>query len=190
MKRVLAILLLAAMVLCAGCRKVPQTYTYEHSGIALTVNTEEKTINDGKYIYRYAVDENHNITITYPDGAVYPSATDIGEIIIVGENEKADTNSLYRTGSSYLAGWVLMSSLEKTAGKNTTFHLGYFLLGLFAIAVGLPGALDPERAIRWRSLWWFKDAEPTEFSLLSMKFGGVLSVIIGVILLVLSFCKL
>ena len=190
MKRVLAILLLAAMVLCAGCRKVPQTYTYKVNGKTLTVNTVDKTIDDGKYIYRYAVDKKHNITITYPDGSVYPSDSDLGVVVIGGADGNVSTDSMYRPGSAYVSGWVLMNSLEKVVGKQATFHLGYFLLGLLVIAMGLLGALDPETAILWRHLWWFKDAEPTDYAIFMTRLGGIVSVVIGIVFVILSFTKL
>ena len=181
--RLFALILVLAVVL-SGCQKVPETYTYVNNGKTLTVNTVEQTVDDGRYIYRYTVSENGGITITYPDGSIYPDNTSgLGEIIINGENGMEDTNS------RYLSGWVLVNSLEKAVGKKATFHVGYFLLGLLLAGLGLFHYLAPETAIYWKHMWWFKDAEPTDYAIWMTRFSGIVAIIAGVIFVLISFLQ-
>ena len=182
MKRILAILLLAVTVFFAGCQKIPETYTYRHNGKTLTVNTVEKTIDDGRYLYHYTLSEDNGITITYPDGSVYPDNTSSLPVIIIGND-----NVIEDTNSPYLSGWVLVNSLEKAVGKNPTFHVGFFLLGILMLGAGAFLILDPETAIYLRHMWWFKDAEPTDFAIGMTRFGGVISAICGVVMTILAF---
>ena len=184
MKRILAILLLAVTVFFAGCQKIPETYTYRNNGKTLTVNTVEKTIRDGRHLYHYTLSEDNGITITYPDGSVYPDKTSAtGMIIIGGEYGIEDTNS------PYLSGWVLVNSLEKAVGKNPTFHVGFFLLGLILVGLGLFNYLDPETAIYLRHMWWFKDAEPTDYAIWMTRVSGIIAIISGAILVLISFLQ-
>ena len=184
MKRILAILLLAVTVFFAGCQKIPETYTYKHNGKTLTVNTVEKTIRDGRHLYHYTLSEDNGITITYPDGSVYPDKTSAtGMIIIGGEYGIEDTNS------PYLSGWVLVNSLEKAVGKKSTFHVGYFLLGLILVGLGLFNYLYPETAICWRHYFWFKEPEPTDYAIWMTRISGIIAIISGAILVLISFLQ-
>ena len=176
------LLLLAVTVFFAGCQKIPETYTYRHNGKTLTVNTVEKTIDDGRYLYHYTLSEDNGITITYPDGSVYPDNTSSLPVIIIGND-----NVIEDTNSPYLSGWVLVNSLEKAVGKNPTFHVGFFLLCILMLGAGAFLILDPETAIYLRHMWWFKDAEPTDFAIGMTRFGGVISAICGVVMTILAF---
>ena len=75
MKKVVLICsILLTLLLCAcGTSEVSTVYTVTKNNVDYVVDTENKTISDGKYEYHYEFSGNkseYRVRIEYPNGAV------------------------------------------------------------------------------------------------------------------------
>lgn len=182
--RLFALILVLAVVL-SGCQgKAPDNYIVIHNGRTLSVNTIARTVTDGDDVYSYSVQEGTTSTvmeITYPNGkhmTVYQNYGSHG-------NSAGSLNA--EEAERYLSEWTIFDAVQEATTERYKFHLGYFLLGILIAGAGVFLILDPETAIYWRHMWWFKDAEPTDFAIGMTRFSGVISAICGIVMTILSF---
>jgi hypothetical protein len=60
---------------------------------------------------------------------------------------------------------------------------GAILLGCpFVVIVGIFLAWDPVTALEFRYRWWFKNAEPSDWAILSTRISGVILAVMGAVL--------
>lgn len=186
MKYRLFALILVLAVLLTGCQKKPQGYyAVMHNGKALSLDTVKQTVTHEDDVYTYTIQESRDtvtMQITYPNG----------KTMTVSQNKASGAGNssgglTAEEAERYLSEWELLDVVQQTTTEKHQFHLGYFLLGILLLGTGVFFILDPETAIYWRHMWWFKDAEPTDFAIGMTRLGGVVSAIGGVVLIVLSF---
>lgn len=186
MKHRLFALILVLAALLTGCqKKAPDNYIVIHNGRTLSVNTIARTVTDGDDVYSYSVQEGTTSTvmeITYPNG----------KTMTVSQNKASGMGNssgelTVEEAERYLSEWTIFDAVQEATTERYKFHLGYFLLGILIAGAGVFLILDPETAIYWRHMWWFKDAEPTDFAIGMTRFSGVISAICGVVMTILSF---
>ena len=205
MKRTVALLLLVVMVItlsaCSTGPKGPEFQTVEHNGniVILTFDYDEKTISvgsslyntvygpdgepiweeDRKDIYRYEYDGG-NITITYPNGAVWIEApTSTGAAISWDDNYDPQR---------YIEGDVFAMYLNR-AYMSPQIREGIVGIGfacLIMAAVGVVMFVVPEELIEMKYGWRFKNAEPTEFAVWEVRIGGIVVVIVAVVIFLIA----
>ena len=194
MKRTVALLLLVVMVItlsaCSTGPRGTEFQTVEHNGnvVMLTFDYDEKTItasnkwNDtGKAneVYRYEYDGG-NITITYPNGAVWIEApTSTGAAISWDDNYDPQR---------YIEGDVFATYL-KQAYMSPQIREGIVGIGfacLIMAAVGVVMFVVPEELIEMKYGWRFKNAEPTEFAIWEVRIGGIVVVIVAVVIFLIA----
>lgn len=174
--RVILLLLLAALLLF-GCTQAQSVYTvdanYNGIDIAFTVDTENGTITDGEYVYTYDWDGNdsdYNVTITYPNGAVYYESMS-GGVGNMGWNGDYDPDA-------YIDADTLIAVLSENAPKERS---GNPLLSLLLIALGAFYTFCPYAAWYLTHGWRFKDAEPSDAALVIARISGVAVTLFGLI---------
>ena len=178
MKRKLAIigiLFLALLLTACGQEEARTVYSVGINNVQMTVDTQNMTISDGMYTYRFEVAGN-NTTITYPNGATFywSQGDTFGH---GGWSENYDD-------STYTDGHILLQALEQKPGKqDRRERTGNPLLGLVFIGLGLWNALSPYTGWYFSHGWKYKDAEPSDAALGFTRFGGIAAIIIGLIVL-------
>lgn len=186
MKRRVLLLLLAVVLLLTGCqRKKEDRYTVVYNGKSFVVDTVAQTITDGENVYSYTIEESgKHVTaqFTYPNG----------KIITVTHNKTSGngySSEVLSTeeASRYLSEWILFNMVQDASASPWKFHFGYFLLGLLTVGLGLFHMLAPETAAYWRHVLWVKDAEPSEHAIAVTRFSGIITLIAGIALAILSF---
>ena len=173
----LALLLIFAL---SACQKEDSTvYTVTKEGISYTIDRENCTITDGKYIYRYTFEGNastYNATINYPNGASYWwEGTNFGGY---GGNSYGYDESLYASGE------VLTEILKEKAPKPPK-SFAEILGGLIFLGFGILFVAKPEVFARRRLYLWAKNPEPSDFAIAMYRVSGVLMIIVGVVLLLI-----
>lgn len=181
MKRLLPLILALLLVLVGCAYEEPQTvYTVGIENVQLTVDTQNQTISDGLFTYHYTITATGNsskITITYPNGATY-YWTWSGNAGHGGWSEDYDD-------STYADGRTLRLALEHdpSGTKKKRERSGNPLLGLLAIGLGIWNTGWPYSSWYLSHGWYYKDTEPSDAALAMTRFGGIISIIIGIILL-------
>lgn len=171
MKRVMALLLLAALLL-AGC-----------AGRKLTVNHEEHTVFDGKYTYRFVDDSTvstRTIRITYPNGGIYRWEQDLSQHHTTAHGRG---NELYDP-VEYTPGEELVEAIAgfgEEPKKPREVNWGAIIGGVVIIGLGIWIVADPYTHWNWRFGRWFKDPEPSDEGLGRIMATGYLEIAIGVI---------
>lgn len=59
------------------------------------------------------------------------------------------------------------------------------LFGIICIIIGIVNTASPRTAWNMEFGWKIQDAEPTEWALISIRIGGIVAIIIGIILMFL-----
>lgn len=204
MKRIFALILIAVMLLTlSACSTGPRGTETQVTGkngqpVILSFNYDEKTITAGgemftitnageglpdwgdtsaedEDVYRYEYN-NDNITIFYPNGAVWSQTpTSTGAAI-----SWDDTYDPQR----YIEGDVLAQFLTNAYTSQREGVGGIGLACLIMAAVGAVMIKAPEELIDMKYGWRFKNAEPTEFAVWEVRIGGIV-VIVGAIVIFL-----
>jgi hypothetical protein len=174
---------------CSTGPKGTEFQTVEHNGniVILTFDYDEKTItasnkwNDtGKanevYCYEY---DGGNITITYPNGAVWiESPTSTGAVISWDDNYDPQR---------YIEGDVLARYLEEAhRPRSREGIVGIGFACLIMAAVGVVMFVVPEELIEMKYGWRFKNAEPTEFAIWEVRIGGIIVVVVAVVIFLIA----
>lgn len=172
----LAIFLLAVFAASFLAACVPEsepTYVVEHNGMSFTVDTVNQTITADGYTYGYRI-SGGNTTITYPNGATY-FWTWSGNVGAGGGSSDYDP-------STYVDGDILLAVLEQDAPSKGSGN-GNPLLELLLIALGIWHAASPYSAWYLSRGWRYKNAEPSDLVLGMTRFGGIVVIVIGIIVL-------
>ena len=205
MKRIIAVILLAAMVLMlAACHQEPKGTVWgvvskDDETIGLTIDFDNRIIRasdkmatvvaydsygnvigntqtEEEDVYHYTY-EDGDITITYPNGATYwESASANGAI--AGWDGDYDTDR-------YIDGMTLAMQLTQAynnSGKNWDEVVIMGLVCLVVIGLCLVDVIHPEWFFELRYSLWVRNAEPTEFALMMSRMGGVIGIVLCVIM--------
>lgn len=175
MKRVLFLVMVMGFLLCGCSAQKALPYTVEKDGTIFTVDRENRTVTDGKDVYRYDVEEN-KITITYPNDATYSWSTSGASGITVG----AGGSSGNYDESRYISGRTLTEVLSRMPPESG-FDSGRILFGLICLAIGLWNTASPDTAWYFRRGWHYRDAEPSDAALELTRIGGIFAILIGAI---------
>lgn len=199
MKRGIILLLLAALLLC-GCQKKQKE---------ITVDSEAKTVSDGKYTYTYkdvttekAIGTFRRITIYYPNGATYyrTHIESNGSVTCQpGEYTGPYDKGTYTDGETLInaiapviaqgnsGGIVIQPEPEKKTDPTDSFMT--FFCGLALLGIGCWPAFAPESVWFGRFGWAYKDAEPSDRAIGLIQGSGILELIIGVIFIIVGVCS-
>ena len=209
MKRIIAVILLAAMVLMlAACHQEPKGTAWgvvskDDEAIGLTIDFDNRIIRasnemvsvvaydsygnvigntqtEEKDVYHYTY-EDGDITITYPNGATYwESASANGAI--AGWDGDYDTDR-------YIDGMTLAMQLTQAynnSGKDWDYVVVAGLFGIVMIIVGIFMIKDPETMIQLEYGLRFYHVEPTEFYIGATRVSGVVLIAGAVILFLVA----
>ena len=178
MKKRLIILFLMAAVLLAACTQSKNTNIYktEVNGQQFTVDTKQNTITHEGDLYRYESGQ-------WPDGMriIYPNGADY-------QNGKGSSNydpERYVPGDT-LIGVATNAENSKSAVKNPMKVFGNILLGILLCGVGVLNIFHPEFGWYLKLGWKFRDGEPSDLYLGLARFGGGVSALVGVIVILVA----
>ena len=176
MKKVWLFLVCALLIfgLCA-CANAKEPYTVEKNRLTFQIDPQAKTIFDGTDTYTYSLSETNSgyrLTITYPNGSTYSETSSDGIVTI---STSKDYNNYLQ-----LDGATLCDVLEEELPASG--HSGNPFLGLLVILMGLFPLLAPRAAWYLELGWRFKNAEPSELSLILNRICGAFFIIVGILL--------
>lgn len=191
MKRTIAIfaLILAAVMLLAGCKKepLPAVYTVYSYGAPYTIDTQSRTISDGTYTYGYEyAASGSSVSFTYPDGNVYSAGIQSANSSGAGGVSAGSVSADYDYSSGYTDPLSLCYALASpretkraaSSGSNHPF------VALLLCGVGIFNLAAPKVSWYLSYGWRFKDAEPSDAAITLSRIGGAIAVVIGVIMLI------
>ncbi len=191
MKRTTAIfaLILAAVMLLAGCKKepLPKVYTVYSYGAPYTIDTEGRTISDGTYTYGYEyAASGSSVSFTYPDGNVYSAGIQSANSSGAGGLSAGTISADYDYSSGYTDPLSLCYALASpretkraaSSGSNHPF------VALLLCGVGIFNLAAPKASWYLSYGWRFKDTEPSDAAITLSRIGGGIAVVIGVIMLI------
>lgn len=191
MKRTIAIfaLILAAVMLLAGCKKepLPAVYTVYSYGAPYTIDTEGRTISDGTYTYGYEyAASGSSVSFTYPDGNVYSAGIQSANSSGAGGLSAGSVSADYDYSSGYTDPLSLCYALAspretKRAASSGSDHP---FVALLLCGVGIFNLAAPKASWYLSYGWRFKDAEPSDAAITLSRIGGAIAVVIGVIMLI------
>lgn len=171
-------LILALLLMLSACGTTSEpVYTVDIADGHFIVDTQNMTISDGIHTYVFATNGN-TTTITYPNGATYYWSWS-GNVGHGGWSEDYDDDT-------YVDGDTLLEILERGhPGNQKRERSGNPLLGLLAICLGIWNTFWPYSSWFFSHGWYYKDAEPSNTALAMTRFGGIASIIIGIILILI-----
>lgn len=172
---VFAVLLAFALL---GCTKQESAYIVNKNGTEYHVDTEKKTISDDLHTYHYKFSgdaSSFSITITYPDGSSYWRNQSEGHWT-GGWSDDYDE-------SAYVSADTLVDILQEKAPKRV--NSGKITGMLILIALGVFNVVLPYASWYLGYGWQYKNAEPSEASLIGYRITGAIAIIIGIILLLI-----
>ena len=178
MKKTILVLLsfLLVFALC-GCGETATTYTVEKAGIAFEVDTENSTISDGTYTYKYTFSgdaESYAVKITYPNGSTYywnQSGTS-------GQGGWSDDydRDLYVDGGTLCD--VAAAKAPKASAPTNVFGV------LLLIGIGVFNLAAPQAAWYLSYGWRYKNAEPSDTALIMARVSGVAVLVIALLMII------
>ncbi|MBQ3108520.1 MAG: hypothetical protein IJP37_03280 [Clostridia bacterium] len=173
---------LCVLLLCSAClEQHDSTYEVTLNHRVFTVDSTAHTIEcEGQVIsYAYSGSSSSGIKyeFTYPDGATY-WWVDRDFVGHGGWSEDYDE-------SRHIPGDDLIQVLNPDKNKSKADKKsGNPFIGILLIALGLFNAIAPQKAWYLSYGWRFKNAEPSDAALGWARFGGIVAIVIGVILLI------
>ena len=174
-KTTLVFLVLMFFTILCGCYK---NHTVAYNGREYTLNTTEKTVTDGTNTYRYELDgtESHpSVKIIYPDGSSYYSIKQ-GNAYISGNSDDYGN-------SDYAEGSILCDIVfDANSGKSTAKVIP---LALILIIIGVLDIVIPEKMWKLSYGWRFKNAEPSDASLIFFRVSGAVIILIAIIFILI-----
>lgn len=178
MRRFWVILVALLLVLSLwGCAQQEKIYTIDRNGLSFSVDTEHQTISDGTNIYHYVLSDgasSSTVTITYPDGSTFwDTVTSRGS----GSSGWSDD---YKD-DAYVSGWTLADVVRQTMPEPA--NTGMIIGGLILIALGVCSLAFPRGLWFLGYGWHFKSAEPSDAALGITRVSGIVTIILGVVLL-------
>lgn len=191
MKRTISVfaLLLAAVMLLAGCKKepLPAVYTVYSYGAPYTIDTEGRTISDGTYTYGYEyAASGSSVSFTYPNGNVYSAGIQSANSSGAGGLSAGSVSADYDYNSGYTDPLSLCYALASpreteraaSSGSNHPF------VALLLCGVGIFNLAAPKASWYLSYGWRFKDAEPSDAYMAIARIGGAIALVIGIIMLI------
>ncbi len=191
MKRTISVfaLLLAAVMLLAGCKKepLPKVYTVYSYGAPYTIDTEGRTISDGTYTYGYEyAASGSSVSFTYPNGNVYSAGIQSANSSGAGGLSAGSVSADYDYNSGYTDPLSLCYALASpreteraaSSGSNHPF------VALLLCGVGIFNLAAPKASWYLSYGWRFKDAEPSDAYMAIARIGGAIALVIGIIMLI------
>lgn len=174
----LVLMALVLLFLTACAQERASVYDVKYKGETYTIDEENQTITfDGTTVrvsWRGSEDD-YKVTFFYPDGSVFRWEQSGDGLGTGGWSDSYDPER-------YVAGTVLLSVWEKAHPGG--FHWGtHPLIGLLLILLGAVGTAFPKAMWYLSRGWHYKNAEPSDLSLLSHRLGGVVMAVLGVFLL-------
>lgn len=179
MKRVIILVLLAALLLC-GC-----------GSKGLTLDTDAQTISDGKYTYQYedelvsnALGDIRTITITYPNGGKYiwrNSHTDSMDRTHYDYTDDYDEVT-YAEGERLV---TFLMNPESEAEKNEV-SVALIVAGAGFVVLGVLNVMFPRAFFQITEGWRYENLEPSENGLLVRGIGGAITAIGGIVLIIIG----
>ena len=166
-----------ALFLLSSCSTV---HTVTKSGVDYVIDTNECTISDGTHIYKYTLQGNSSsskIHITYPNGATY-SWQMYNRIGHGGWSDNYD-ETLYVDGD-ILCDVILERASEPHVGLKIFCAVLLGAFGIFCIK-------SPETVWYLENAWKFKNAEPSELSLIMTRISGGMCISIAMVLIFMAF---
>ena len=175
--KVFILLLIILASICVGCNNEPDPVVID--GKEVIISTENSTLTHGDDTYYYST--NHDltqITITYPNGAVY-TKTYYDEYSSSGGWNSIDMGSVEDLG--YIDENVLVDIIKD---NNKSFQISEnFVLSFLLLLAGLFAAIFPYTAWYISYGWRYKDAEPSDIALFFERIGGIVLIIVGILFL-------
>ncbi len=172
-------ILLLCLILCS-CAAEVTTHTVTKNGTEYVISTGEKTVSDGQYTYQYTLSgnkESYNITVTYPNGAVYSYSFSSPNGSSGWDNQYDPVT--YADGET-LTG-ILYETLLENAGSGIT--TGKLIAALLLAALGIFCIALPGTAWYLTRGWYYRDAEPSDAALVAARIsGGAFIVLAGLTL--------
>lgn len=161
-----------------GCTEQEAAYTVSWNGMEFHVDSAQKTISDGEYIYHYEFSgdsSSFNVTITYPDGSSYW----YNQSGAVGQGGWSED---YVEGT-YVSGDTLIDIVQETAPKSTS--PGKITGALILIALGIFHVVFPKVSWYLGYGWRYKNAEASDAALIFARIGGAVAILMGIIFMLL-----
>lgn len=187
MKRVIVLILLAALLLC-GCaaesQQQPQEpFTSIVNNVSYYVNPKTKTITAQGHEYHYTYidnDDRRGVSITYPNGTVvtdsYSKSSGMGGVSFSSMDV-----------GGYADCYDLLSVVpELEQEEDHTVMWQAILLGVGLIGLGGWEAACPDTHWNWTYGWRYKGAEPTDEALGRIAAAGIFCIIIGIIMIMIG----
>lgn len=160
-----------------GCSAV---HTVTKDGVDYVIDTGACTISDGTHTYEYTLQGNSGsarIHINYPNGAVYSWQTR-NHIGYGGWTDDYD-ETLYADGD-ILCDVILEHAPKPDIGLKAVVAVFLGAFGIFCIK-------SPETIWYLENAWKFKNAEPSELSLIITRISGGMCISIAVVLIFMMF---
>lgn len=185
MKRIIAMIMACSVLMLFGCSgetAANTDYTTTIDGQAAVISFLEGSLSEGKIktdngTYTFAYSMDGTLSIVYPNGYIY-SQKDVGGGIAVPADY--DASAVEKLG--YIDGFSLARAISSASdsGRNDTDGAP-IILSLFLLAVGI-WFISAPRSAWWISKgWYFKNAEPSDLSLIVYRVGGCMLVFGGII---------
>ena len=187
--RVMLLLLILALILsaCGGeeAAQPQEPYTCSAGGYTVTVDPINRTITHKEDVYTYTISTSNDktdYTIRYPNGGVYHWTQE--------EYTGYGGWNGYYDEAGYISGDYLLSVLRDLPESKRQEHHADAPQGLiYGIALLLIGVLCvgvPELSFYANYGWAIKDAEPSELYLGWTKAIGILFVVVGFLMTMVS----
>lgn len=181
MKKLLAVVLLAALMLTA-CAQAPSG-VYEVDGLRLTVDWDQCQIGDGQNVYKFTLEETENgdkVVITYPNGAQYCVTGMNGNTLILSANQSGDISAYISPETLYAAIDDQRPAVPKVFQGFSGYDIMMFIMAGIIIIVGLFVVAEPEVAWNLRFDWMVEHVEFTDRALTWFRICGVCTVVSGI----------
>lgn len=190
MKRLVAIVLLLALLLC-GCQEQTKFFVTVNL-VEYTVDTQERTISGGTYRYTYSShgystgsgDSSTTLTLFYPDGGEYKHTRDIRQGEVTEKGEWVTKANTIRYASPKDLIWVLdkVDSTPQTKVDGWKLAAAALIAALSVLELVFPGLW-----IRLRCMWYVEDPEPSDSGIFVSRICSVISLIAAFLLAVSAF---
>ena len=177
MKRI-GVILLILILLFSGCGSRDSGIVVSHSSdgtadYVLDRTNSTVTMNDQVYTFE---SDYKTVTITYPNGATWYRTTE-GSFAHSGWSDDYDPER-------YVPGDTLYDIIYQ-APKPKRTNPGVPIFSILCILIGIVNTAFPYVSRFLRHGLHVQNAEPTDDSLTLIRIGGVVSIILGIVLLIL-----
>ena len=175
MKRLIALLLLAAVLLSAcSDNAIREPYTEEINGVAYHVDPVKRVVTANGYEFTYTLSDEQT-SVEYPNGAVFSENRhgygDSASTLISQGWINADADLISADGGDYANCYDLISVIPEPEEAIPAdpyafkFQPWLFIVGILALLLGIFQVRKPEDVWNLRFWWHFKNAEPSDLSL-------------------------